>query len=146
MTRGLVSWPCSASRPGRPSRPCALPPGRHAAHDRIDTEIEAWTAERDGPATERLLTEAGIAAGVVQSSRQLACDPQYRHRNFYRYLEHSEVGTAPYAGHQYRIAGYDHGPRTAAPCLGEHTYEVLTEILELSADDVAELAASGALA
>ena len=119
--------------------------GRHAAHDRIDAELGAWTATRDGPETERLLAGAGIAAGVVQSSRQLSCDPQYRHRGFYRYLEHSEVGTVPYAGHQYRIDGYDHGPRTAAPCLGEHTYEVLTDLLGMSPDEVAELAMTGAL-
>ena len=119
--------------------------GRHAAHDRIDAELSAWAATRDGAEAEKLLAGAGIAAGVVQSSRQLSCDPQYRHRGFYRYLEHSEVGTAPYAGHQYRIDGYDHGPRTAAPCLGEHTYEVLTEMLGMSADEVGELAMTGAL-
>ncbi|MGI9615472.1 MAG: CoA transferase [Acidimicrobiales bacterium] len=119
--------------------------GRRSAHDRIDAELAGWTMRREGAEAERRLVEAGVAAGVVQSSRQLACDPQYLHRRFYRYLEHSEVGVAPYAGHQYRIEGYDHGPRRAAPCLGEHTYEVLTEILGLSADEFADLAATDAL-
>ena len=72
-------------------------------------------------------------------------DPQYRHRRFYRTLEHSEVGPVPYAGHQFRIAGYDGGPRFAAPALGEHTYEVLTELLGLDADTVAELIGRGAI-
>ena len=119
--------------------------GRRAAHDRIDDELSAWTVAQDGVEIERQLVDAGLAAGVVQSSRQLACDPQYLHRRFYRYLEHTEVGVAPYAGHQYRIDGYDHGPRRAAPCLGEHTYEVLTEILGMSADEFADLAAADAL-
>jgi crotonobetainyl-CoA:carnitine CoA-transferase CaiB-like acyl-CoA transferase len=119
--------------------------GRHTAQDHIDEQLAAWTVERDGPETERLLASSGIAAGVIQSSRQLSEDPQYRHRNFYRYLEHSEVGVSPYAGHQYRIDGYDHGPRRAAPCLGEHTYEILTDLLGMSADEVGELAMTGAL-
>ncbi|MDH5289729.1 MAG: CoA transferase, partial [Acidimicrobiia bacterium] len=119
--------------------------GRLAAHDEIDAHLARWTADQDGPTLERRLARAGIPAGVVQASSQLAIDPQYGHRGFYHHLEHAEVGLIPYAGHQYRIAGYDHGPRTAAPCLGQHTWEVLTEILGLSPDEVAELAAAGAL-
>lgn len=119
--------------------------GRVAAHDRIDGELAAWTAQRDGATTEALLAEAGIAAGVVQASEHLLADPQYAHRGFYRQLDHAEVGTVPYAGHQYRIEGYDHGPRFAAPCLGEHTHEVLRDVLGLDDDAIAEIAASGAL-
>ncbi|MDH3678373.1 MAG: CoA transferase [Acidimicrobiia bacterium] len=119
--------------------------GRQQHHDRIDAHLTEWTADRDGPEAEQLLRDYGIAAGVVQSSRQLSDDPQYHHRRFYHYLEHSEVGVVPYAGHQYRIEGYDHGPRHAAPCLGEHTYEVLTELLGLDPDEVGAIAAADAL-
>ena len=120
--------------------------GREAAHDRIDALIERWTSEQAASDVERLLAEHGIPAGVVQGSGQLLQDPQYHHRGFYSWLDHSEVGPTPYAGHQYRIRNYDHGPRTAAPCLGEHTFEVLTELLGLDPDEVAAVAASGALA
>ena len=63
-------------------------------------------------------------------------DPQLAHRAFFRRLEHPEMGEVPYEGHQFRIAGYDNGPRFPAPCLGEHTYEVLTEVLGLDDDEV----------
>jgi crotonobetainyl-CoA:carnitine CoA-transferase CaiB-like acyl-CoA transferase len=53
------------------------------------------------------------------------------------------MGTVPYEGHQFRIAGYDNGPRFAAPCLGEHTWEVLTEILGLEEAAAAEYLAAG---
>ncbi len=114
-------------------------------HDQIDEELARWTNDRDGREAEQLLTEAGIAAGLVQSSGDLSRDPQYLHRNFYAYLEHSEVGVVPYAGHQYRIEGYDHGPRHAAPCLGEHTFEVLTDLLGLDGDQIGQIAAAEAL-
>jgi benzylsuccinate CoA-transferase BbsF subunit len=94
---------------------------------------------------ERLVTAAGVPAGKVQRSRDLAVDPQYQHRRFYRHLEHPEVGMVTYAGHQFRIEGYDNGPRFAAPMLGQHTYEVLTGFLGLTDDEVAEAAAAGAL-
>ena len=67
------------------------------------------------------------------------------HRRFYRRLEHPEVGVIPYAGHQFRFRGYDNGPRSAAPMFGEHTFEVLTELLGMTPDEVGDAAAAGAL-
>ncbi len=119
--------------------------GRVANHDAIDVGISAWTRERTETEVEATLAAVGVAAGRVQRSSDLLADPQYAHRNFYRWLLHGEVGTIPYAGHQYRIEGYDHGPRTAAPLLGEHTFEILTELLGYDVDEVAEIAATGCL-
>ena len=86
-----------------------------------------------------------MPAGKVQRTRDLRVDPQYLHRRFYRRLEHAEVGVIPYAGHQFRIRGYDNGPRAAAPMFGEHTFEVLTELLGMTPDEVGDAAAAGAL-
>ena len=55
------------------------------------------------------------------------------------------MGRVPYAGHQYSIKEYDHGPRSAAPLLGEHTFEVLSDLLQIDPDEIAEIAISGAL-
>jgi benzylsuccinate CoA-transferase BbsF subunit len=90
------------------------------------------------------LQEAGVPAGVVQRSSDHLRDPQLAHRQFFRPLEHPEMGEVPYEGHQFRIEGCGNGPRFAAPCLGEHTFEVLTEILGLSESEAAAAMASGA--
>jgi crotonobetainyl-CoA:carnitine CoA-transferase CaiB-like acyl-CoA transferase len=119
--------------------------GRLADQDKLDARIEEWTATRPAEEVERLVCGAGVPAGKVQRSRDLRDDPQYVHRRFYRRLEHPEVGVIPYAGHQFRIRGHDHGPRSAAPMLGEHTFEVLTELLGMSTDEVADAAAAQAL-
>ena len=55
------------------------------------------------------------------------------------------MGRIPYAGHQYRIQGYDHGPLAPAPTLGQHSLDVLTNILGWSDEQVAEAFASGAI-
>jgi benzylsuccinate CoA-transferase BbsF subunit len=127
-------------------RSLATVDGRRAAHDAIDAGISDWTAVLRAEEVERLVCEAGVPAGKVQRTRDLRADPQYLHREFYSRLEHSEVGVVPYAGHQFRIRGHAHGPRRAAPCLGEHTYEVLTDDLGLSDDEVAAAAIAGAIA
>ncbi len=119
--------------------------GRQADHDAIDIAIGRWSSELAADEVERILVAAGVPAGKIQRSQDLRTDPQYLHRQFYRRLDHSEVGVVPYAGHQFQIRGHDHGPRFAAPMLGEHTYQVLTDLLGLDDDEVAEAAGAGAL-
>ncbi len=119
--------------------------GRLARHDELDAGISAWTTGRTPLEVAETLQAAGVPAGMVQLSKDLLEDPQYAHRGFYRYFDHAEMGRIPYAGHQFRIAGYDSGPRGPAPLLGEHMYEVLAGELGLDDDEIAEALASGAM-
>jgi crotonobetainyl-CoA:carnitine CoA-transferase CaiB-like acyl-CoA transferase len=86
-----------------------------------------------------------LPAGMVQRSSDHQVDPQLAHRSFFRPLVHPEMGVVPYEGHQYRIDGYDNGPLMPAPCIGEHTYEVLRDILLMSDEDIADAYANGAV-
>ena len=119
--------------------------GRREAADVIERELSAFTRAHEPRALMNLLQAAGVPAGMVQRSSDHQLDPQFEHRSFFRHLEHPEMGTVPYEGHQFRIDGYDSGPRFPAPCLGEHTYEVLSGILGLSDEDIAEAFAAGAV-
>jgi crotonobetainyl-CoA:carnitine CoA-transferase CaiB-like acyl-CoA transferase len=119
--------------------------GRRARKDSIDRELAEFTRRYEPRALMELLQAAGVPAGMVQRSSDHLEDPQLRHRRFFRPLMHSEMGEVPYEGHQFRVLGYDSGPRTPAPCLGEHSIMVLQEILGYGDDDLARIAASGAL-
>lgn len=119
--------------------------GRIAHRERIDRELAEFTRTHEPRALMERLQAAGVPAGMVQRSSDLLTDPQLAHRRFFRRLHHPEMGEVPYEGHQFRIRGYDSGPRTAAPCLGEHSVQVLREILGYSEEDLARIAASGAL-
>ncbi len=119
--------------------------GRLGRREELDARIATWTAAEDPDALMGRLQAAGVPAGVAQRSSELLADPQLAHRHFFRTLPHSEIGDDPYEGHQYTIRGYDNGPRFAAPCLGEHTFEVLTELLGMSQDEAVEAMATGAV-
>jgi len=119
---------------------------RLTAHDEIDAAIEKWTRGHDAYEVMQRLQTARVPAGVVQRSSDLLADPQFAHRSFYHYMEHGEMGRIPYAGHQYRIAGYDNRPRFPAPMLGEHSFQVLSEILGLPEEEIGLAFASGAIA
>jgi crotonobetainyl-CoA:carnitine CoA-transferase CaiB-like acyl-CoA transferase len=118
--------------------------GRLARRAEIDDQLARFTAGHEPRALMELLQAAGVPAGMVQRSSDHQRDPQLAHRAFFRPLLHPEMGVVPYEGHAYRIAGYDNGPRFAAPCLGEHTYQVLSEVLGMSDDEVARVMSSGA--
>ncbi|MBE0610578.1 MAG: CoA transferase [Dehalococcoidia bacterium] len=115
--------------------------GRLANRAAIDARLASWTAGQDMHEAMARLQAAGIPAGAVQRSSDHLRDPQLAHRRFFHPLEHPEMGTVPYEGHQFLVSGYESGPRSAAPCLGEHSMEVLLDVLRLSEDDVARLAA-----
>jgi crotonobetainyl-CoA:carnitine CoA-transferase CaiB-like acyl-CoA transferase len=114
-------------------------------HDEIDEQLSEWTREREPRQAMQTLLDAGVPAGVVQRSSDLMRDPQYRQRGFHHLLDHSEMGRVPYAGHSYRVRGYDSGPRAPAPTLGEHSFEVMQQLLGMSEDEIAEAVASGAV-
>jgi crotonobetainyl-CoA:carnitine CoA-transferase CaiB-like acyl-CoA transferase len=118
--------------------------GRLARIESIDRELSELTAQHEPLALMTMLQEAGVPAGMVQRSSDHLQDPQLAHREFFRRLEHPEMGEVPYEGHQYRILGYENGPRLPAPCLGEHTFEVLTELLGLDDEQLSAVLASGA--
>ena len=91
------------------------------------------------------LQAAGVPASVVQRPSDLYNDAQLAHRGFFVTLEHREMGPTPYDGPVTHLSATPAILRRAAPCLGEHTEQVLTDLLGLSAEEVAEYAATGAL-
>jgi crotonobetainyl-CoA:carnitine CoA-transferase CaiB-like acyl-CoA transferase len=120
-------------------------PGRLAAHAALDAGLAAWTRAREPRDAMETLLAAGVPAGHVQRSSDLLVDPQLRHRAFHREFEHAEMGRVPYSGHQFRISGYDSGPRGPAPLLGGESFEILGEELGFDVEAIADLMASGAI-
>jgi crotonobetainyl-CoA:carnitine CoA-transferase CaiB-like acyl-CoA transferase len=55
------------------------------------------------------------------------------------------MGKIPYGGAQFRISGYNGGPRSPGPCLGEHSFDVMLGLLGMSDDEISELVTSGGL-
>ena len=119
--------------------------GRLAACENIDAELAVWTRERSREQIMQCLGAAGVPVGGVQRSRDLLQDPQLAHRGFHRIHEHAEMGPVPYSGHQFRISGYDHGPRGPAPLLGGDSFEILADELDFAGEQIADLIASGAI-
>jgi crotonobetainyl-CoA:carnitine CoA-transferase CaiB-like acyl-CoA transferase len=119
----------------------------HAARKAHEVELDAlvatWTREANDMELTTRLQAAGIAAGPVERASDLFADPQLAHRRFFRRLQHAELGDHAVLTPTFHIAGVEPGPFTAAPLLGEHTFEVCSEILGMTGEEIAEYAALG---
>ncbi len=113
------------------------------AHDEIDRKLSEWTRSMTPHAVMDKLTAFGVPAGAVQRSSDLAVDPQYAHRGFHRFHQHPEMGEVPYAGNQFRIPGYQPGPHSHAPLLGEHNLDVLKDMIGMSEQEIADAIKEG---
>ena len=116
---------------------------RRAAHDRIDAELSRWfaTCERDDGVAQ--LLAAGIPAAPVLHPREAATNPQMRARAFFELATHPVTGAHELPGLPMRFSGVDRWYDRPAPTLGQHTEEVLRDVLGLAEDDVAELRRDG---
>ena len=118
---------------------------RKRHEDELDQNVAAWTRSRRPDEVMRLLQAVGVAAGEVARGEELLDgDPQLEHRGFWQTLEHPEIGSYRAPAHAFRLSG---APlqMTPAPMLGEHTAEVLRQVLDLSDDEIAGFAAGGVL-
>jgi benzylsuccinate CoA-transferase BbsF subunit len=115
--------------------------GRKENEDELDRLIEAWTINHSAEEVMVKMQAAGVAAGVVQTNKDIHEDPQLKHRHHLWMLEHPEIGTHAYEGPSFRLSRTPAELRMPAPCLGEHTAYVCTEILGMSGEEVAQLLA-----
>ncbi|MEZ5264747.1 MAG: CoA transferase [Acidimicrobiales bacterium] len=75
---------------------------RRAREDELEATIAAWTNARDGFELQQTLQDGGVAAHVVQTSADLATDPQLVHRNHFRNVAHADHGTFWIEGPRFR--------------------------------------------
>lgn len=120
--------------------------GRHAAAAAVDAAVGGRLATWQAEDAMAVLQERGVPAGVVRDTAALVRhDPQLAHRAHWRRLPHAEMGASLYGAPPFALSATPGGLRGAAPLLGEHTREVLAELLDLSDAEITELAESGVL-
>ncbi len=117
--------------------------GRLANQDELDAAIAAWTATRTPAESEATLQAGGVPAHAVIRASSAVDDPQLVHRGHLVRVPHSLHGESVVEGSRFRLS------RTPArigqpPTVGEHTEQVLKDILGYDDERIADLAAAGA--
>lgn len=119
---------------------------RHREGRELDARISRQTSSWDAEELMNRLQAAGVSAGVVRTAADLlGRDPQLAHRGHWVRMNHAEMGDTVYNAPPFRFSRSQVGLRRPAPLLGEHTREVCTRLLGLTAAEYDQLTSEGAL-
>jgi crotonobetainyl-CoA:carnitine CoA-transferase CaiB-like acyl-CoA transferase len=94
---------------------------------------------------EAVLLESGIPVGAINNLAEVVKHPQVVARQSLVEMEHPRAGTVRMVGAPVRLSETPGSVRTPAPMLGEHTGQVLAELLGLGESEIAALRAEGAI-
>jgi 2-methylfumaryl-CoA isomerase len=122
--------------------------GRFQARDLIAALLRPWFASRDLAEIRRTFAGTNVSWGPYQTFRQLVSeDPRCASGNpMFVEVEQPGIGTYLTPGSPLFFSVVPHVEPRRAPLLGEHTDQVLTEVLGLSTREIARLHEEGVVA
>jgi len=94
---------------------------------------------------EPLLLENDIPVGAINNLAQVVEHPQVKARGSLVEFNHPQAGRVRAVGTPVRLSKTPGAMRTPAPLHGQHTHEVLREVLGMNADELAALDAAGVI-
>ena len=113
--------------------------------DDLDALVESWTLNQSAEAAMQLLQTAGVAAGVVQTGEDMANnDPQLRERGTFQQVPDAAGVLRTIERAPYKLSRTPGSVTRGAPEFGADQDFVLSEILGLSDEELAEAAIAGA--
>jgi crotonobetainyl-CoA:carnitine CoA-transferase CaiB-like acyl-CoA transferase len=129
---------------GRDARFATLA-ARKAHEDALEALLTEWTNAHSAEDAAAALQRAHVPASVSMHNQDLAEDPHLAQSGFFVELPHPEVGTKLHLGMPWRMSETPCSVRRPAPCLGEHTDDVLRRVVGYSPERIAALHERGVL-
>ena len=123
-----------------------VPNGNRVAHREIlVAELNKMFSQRDVADWLDDLVKAGLPCGRINSVPEVFAHPQAQAREMTLESEHPTAGAVRLTGFPYKLSQTPAAIHRPPPLLGEHTHEVLTSLLNYSAEEVAALRDRGAI-
>ncbi|WP_428718646.1 CaiB/BaiF CoA transferase family protein [Undibacterium curvum] len=88
-----------------------------------------------------LLEQAGVPCGPINRLNEVFDDPQVKARQMQISLPHPSAGSAPLVASPMKLSATPVSYRNAPPLLGQHTEQILSDLLHYDAERIAELRA-----
>ena len=108
---------------------------RQAHWGEVMAAVEAWTFHREAAECERHLAQAGVPVTVYRTVRESLSDPQFAHRGSLATVQDGG-GTHQVPNLPYRMSESCVQVGAHTPDLGEHTTQVLSELLGYDATQI----------
>ena len=104
----------------------------------LDAIVAAWTSKRDKHEVMRAMGGAGVPCGACQDTGEVLADPHLKAREMIVDLEYGRRGTYQTVGCPIKLSKSP-AEITRPPELGEHTDDVLRDVLQISEDEITRL-------
>lgn len=121
---------------------------RYTARREIAAILEHWIAQQPYPAVAAAFNAEGVCWGRYQSMNDLIDhDPDITPANpIFHAVEQPDIGTYPVPGVPAHFSAVERAPARRAPRLGEHTDEILADVLGLASGEIGSLHDRGIVA
>jgi formyl-CoA transferase len=119
--------------------------GRWQRRDELDTAIGEWTVQYSRDEALKLLDEASVPSGPINTAADICADEQYQSRNMIQDFAvdtgNDEPAVVGFPGIVPVLGDRSLPIRSVGPDLGEHTHEVLSSLLGMSDDEIRRVSA-----
>lgn len=109
----------------------------------LDDIVGAWTSRLPLAQVLELMEEHAVPAGPISTAADVHANPHFRARGAVVDVDTRDLGTLSMQGVVPRLSATPGSVRWAGPELGEHTDEILSDLLGYGAHAIADLKASG---
>ena len=113
--------------------------------EEVDAAYLTWSMARGKHEAVAEAQRYGLLSGVMNTPADLIEDPEFAMRGVWDEIEHPVAGTFRYPGRPVLMGETPRATPVRAPLLGEHTAEVLTDLLGVAAEDLPVLRGLGAI-
>lgn len=146
----ITSWTslCKAiEREDLLSDPRLATPGDRARRNEevLRPVLEGWLADRSKVEASDYLGERGVAAAPVQTVAEMMACPHIAARRMVLTMEHPVVGPVRMMGNPVKMSAVPEPEARRVPDVGEHTEDILREVLGYDAARIAAVRSSGAV-
>jgi 2-methylfumaryl-CoA isomerase len=117
--------------------------GRFINRDLIAAILRPWFDQRDLGQVREAFAGTGVSWGPYQTFRQLVADDPRMTSEMWEDVEQPGVGTYRMPGTPLDFSAVPRAPVRRAPLLGEHTEEVLADLLGLTDAEIGRLVEAG---
>ncbi len=120
-------------------------PLRVKNHEQLKPIIEGWLGDYTVDEAVDMILLKGVPAGPINTIERVVKDPHIAGaREMFVEIEHPVAGKMKITGNQIKMSGTPVRFRCPAPLLGQHTKEILREVLGIGDEEYGALAAKGA--
>jgi crotonobetainyl-CoA:carnitine CoA-transferase CaiB-like acyl-CoA transferase len=111
-------------------------PGCPQCRPIVKSVLEEWLSKTTRHDAVKLLLDLGFSAGPVQTPKEVYESEQLQARQLFIEIEDGLGGVIRTVGNPLKFSGLQPRQPCRAPFLGEHTTDVLTDVLGLTQDEI----------